>query len=108
MKANNVLTLSRTIILAGAIIAIVLGAVDIVTSAIGSREFLSGTISVTFGIISAMVLQDIKSETTNIVLIVLGFITQNVGGFLIGSGGIIALISNHILSKEDQVQAPKQ
>lgn len=98
---------SRVLAVAGGIIAIVFGALGVVTAgAVINREVLLATFSIVVGIIAVITSPDIKSETIDILLIVLGFIANNFGGILIGIAGIVALVSKYILSKEQKANEP--
>jgi uncharacterized membrane protein HdeD (DUF308 family) len=101
--------LSKSLVLAGGLIAIVLGGVQIVMSgALINREVLTGTFSLVVGIIAVIVTTDIRNEPIDILLVVLGFVIGNFGGILVGVGGIVALLSRYMLPKEQkEIEAQK-
>jgi uncharacterized membrane protein HdeD (DUF308 family) len=101
--------LSKSLVLAGGLIAIVLGGVQIVMSgALINREVLTGTFILVVGIIAVIVTTDIRNEPIDILLVVLGFVIGNFGGILVGVGGIVALLSRYMLPKEQkEIEAQK-
>ncbi len=107
MNSEDGYGFSRMLVLAGGIIAIVLGALDVVTAgSFINREVLLGTFSIVVGIIAVISTADIRSESIDLLLVVLGFITNNFGGILVGIGGIVALLSKYMLPKEQKVSEP--
>lgn len=104
MEQEDGYQISKILLIIGGIIALVLGATRI------AQIGFNGLVTTTFGLYSSLFLLAVgiislvsvnwvKSQTTAIVLAVLGFIAGGVGGILVAIGGIVSILSKHTLKE---------
>ncbi len=99
MDQRQVYGLAKALLLAGGVVAIVLGGIDLVV--VGLRGVGLGAvrpvIAVAAGVIGLLTLNEQKNEGIQLVLIVLGLVGGNAGGVLIAVAGVTALVGRYAL-----------
>lgn len=99
LDQKEVLGIGRALQLAGGVVAIVLGGVDLLTLAVGrgavGLDAIRPVFAIVVGLIALVTLSEGKSEGIQLVLIVLGLIGGNAGGILIALAGIVNLVGHY-------------
>jgi hypothetical protein len=98
MNKQELYGVAKALLLAGGVVAIVLGGLSLLS--IATRGALSlnvvrPAIGVLVGVVALLTMSKPRSEAVDLVLIVLGLISGNAGGFLIAIAGIIGLIARY-------------
>ncbi len=97
MNQQELYGLAKALLLAGGVVAIVLGGIDVIAAAFRGvgLEAVRPVVAVLAGVIALAAMNEQKSEGMQLVLIVLGLIGGNLGGLLIALSGIIALVGRY-------------
>jgi hypothetical protein len=90
--------IARALLLAGGVVAIVLGGLGLLGAALRGSvaiDAIRDVIGVLVGVLALATMSQNRSEAVEIVLIVLGLISSNAGGFLVALAGIIGLVARY-------------
>ncbi len=107
MNQSEVYGIAKALLLAGGVVALVLGGLDLLVAlARGLRlEAVRPVVAIVAGGIALLRLNDQKNEGLQLVLIVLGLVGGNAGGILIAISGIVALVGRYAFGGRAQ-EAP--
>lgn len=108
MNREDVYGLAKALALAGGVISLLLGAIDLAGAAmLGLRtlDFVRPALSIAVGIVALALLNEIKSEGVAIVFVILGFIAGGAGGFLVGISGLACLVAEYLMKQSAQAQS---
>ncbi len=94
--------------MAGGIVAIVLGGLGLLgaTIRLSSLAAVRPLFGIVVGVIALATLNQVRSEAIEIVLIVLGLISGNAGGYLIALAGILGLVARYAFAEAIQPATP--
>ncbi len=108
MNQQQVYGLARALLLAGGVVSVVLGGLELLGAALrfSGLEATRPVFGLAVGIIALATLNETKNEAIQLVLIVLGLISGNAGGFLIALAGIISLVAKYALADGAQPAVP--
>ncbi len=108
MNQQQAYGLARALLLAGGVVAIVLGGLELLVAAfqLSGLKTIRPVFGLAVGIVALATLNETKNEAIQLVLIVLGLISGNAGGFLIALAGIISLVAKYALADGAQPAAP--
>jgi hypothetical protein len=98
MNKQELYGIAKALLLAGGVVAIVLGGLSLLgVAARGGVDLgvIRPLIGITVGIVALATMSQLRSEAIDLVLIVLGLISGNAGGFLIAIAGILGLIARY-------------
>ncbi len=85
-----------------------LGGIELFVSAVrlAGFEAIRPVFGLAVGIVALATLSEMKSEVVQLILIVLGLISGNAGGFLIALAGIIGLVARYAYGTAAQQATP--
>jgi hypothetical protein len=97
MNEQELRGIARALLLAGGAVAVVLGGLGLLSAALRTPGVgaVRPVFGIAVGIVALATLEQTKSEVVMLVLIVLGLISGNAGGFLIALAGILALVAKY-------------
>ncbi len=111
MNKQELYGVARSLLLAGGVVAIVLGVLGLL--GVGVRgpvglDLLRPLVGIVVGIVALAMMNQVRSEAVEVVLIILGLISGNVGGLLIVLAGIVGLVARNMAEGSAQPMAPAQ
>ena len=110
MDQRQLYGIARALMLAGGVVAIVLGGLGLLGAGLRGAVGLAAVrdvIGVLVGILALATMNQKTSEAIELVLIVLGLISGNAGGFLVALAGIVWLVARYSGgSLQTSAQAP--
>lgn len=97
MNQQELNGIARALLLAGGVVAIALGGLELLGAAIrlSGLGAIRPIFGVVVGVLALATMNQVKSEAIQLVLIVLGLISGNAGGYLITLAGIIGLVAKY-------------
>jgi hypothetical protein len=99
MNQKELYGIAKALLLAGGVVAIVLGGLDLLALAARGTYGLGmvrSLVGVAVGVVALATMSQTRSEAIDLVLIVLGLISGNAGGLLIALAGIIGLVARYV------------
>jgi hypothetical protein len=109
MNQQEVRGAAKALLMAGGVVAIVIGAIDLLgvglRGGIGLAE-LRPIVAIAVGIIALATMSQTRGAVIELVLIVLGIFSGSAGGFLIAVGGLLGLVSIHAWPVEQTAAKP--
>ncbi len=111
MNKQELYGVARSLLLAGGVVAIVLGALGLL--GVGVRgsvglDLLRPLVGIVVGIVALAMMNQVRSEAVEVVLIILGLISGNAGGLLIVLAGVVGLVARNMAEAPAQPMAPAQ
>jgi hypothetical protein len=107
MNREDVYGLAKALALAGGVISLLVGVLDLAGAAmLGLRalDFVRPALSIAVGIVALALLNELRNEGVAVVFVILGFIAGGAGGFLVGIAGLACLAAEYLMKQPAQAQ----